>query len=91
MRAPAAGRDDGEEGAAPSKKHAEDGKPVEEYDPDAEQVSGHVWLCCQLVLVCACAVLLSRTLKLYRRVSQTRFSLCRTCPRAPPLPPSPPR
>ena len=38
MHALAAGRDDGEDGAAPSKKHAEDGKPVEEYDPDADQV-----------------------------------------------------
>jgi U2 small nuclear ribonucleoprotein B'' len=31
-----AGRDDGEDGAAPSKKHAEDGKPVEEDDADNE-------------------------------------------------------
>lgn len=29
-----AGRDEGEDAAAPSKKHAEDGKPVEEEDAD---------------------------------------------------------
>jgi hypothetical protein len=31
-----AGRDDGEDGAAPSKKHAEDGKPAEDDDADNE-------------------------------------------------------
>jgi hypothetical protein len=31
-----AGRDDGDDSAAPSKKHAEDGKPVEDDDADNE-------------------------------------------------------
>lgn len=31
-----AGRDDGDDSAGPSKKHAEDGKPVEEDDNDSE-------------------------------------------------------
>lgn len=85
MHALAAGRDDGEDGAAPSKKHAEDGKPVEEYDPDADQVSVHV--CLWHARQCACE--LRCMLKLDRRVSRTRFCLCRTCRSLPPLLQSP--